>query len=72
MKYIVNPFDATTSDCTCNCSSACHCQCTVALNDTNICGDRDCRFYCERNCESNCSNNCTGTNSVASPTSFNF
>lgn len=68
MKYIVNPFDATTSDCTCNGSSACYCKCTVALNDIDICVDKNCRTYCE----SKCSNNCTGTNSVASPISFNF
>lgn len=65
MKYIVNPFDVTTSDCNCNCSSACNCNCTIA--NVKVCDPNICAL-----CESNCINNCTGTNSVASPTSFNF
>lgn len=71
MKYIINPFDATTSDCECNCLVNCKCNGPAG----NVCaphGDNSCVVKCETKCESNCINNCTGTNSVASPTSFNF
>ncbi len=70
MKYIVNPLNiGTNGDCNginfCNCNNLKYCSNKEEDSCDNF-------IPCVSNCESKCSNNCIGTNSVASPTSFNF
>ena len=68
MKYIINPMDAKVTG---DCSGILGCNCYITGPLCPGRGPRPCD-HCESKCDALCTSDCSGTDSVVSPSSFNF